>query len=103
MCYFIDSEIILGNLLANKRKKEYSIKELFNIKEALECKLSNVYIDMAKNSLFSAMEYYPNLFKWTGKSIVLDNSKCDKSFIDSNFNRKLPLEIKDQVKVIISA
>jgi hypothetical protein len=103
MCYFIDSEIILANLV-NNQKKEYTIKDLLNIKDSIEMEMSDIYIDLTKKSIFSTIEYYPHLFNWTGNSIKLvKDENLQDNYIELNFNRKLPIEIKDKIVNLVNA
>ncbi|MBN2531664.1 MAG: hypothetical protein JXB88_02165 [Spirochaetales bacterium] len=96
MYYSIEPEILLVNLL-NSDKKECTIKDLLDIKERIERKISNVYVELNKQTLFAGIENYSNMFFWTGNSIKrVDNSEnyFSDNYITTFFNRKIPDEIR---------
>ena len=105
MCHIIDSYLILVNILKNK-KNECTIKDLLQMKDELEKSIPNIFIDITRQSIFSTLEYYPNMFYWTGNSIKCKNnseSLFNETYIESNFNRKLPDNIKEKFLNIVNA
>lgn len=99
MYYSIGPEILLANLL-NSDKKECTIKDLSDIKERIEKKISNVYVELNRRALFAGIENHSNMFIWTGNSIKrVDNSEnyFSNRYIATVFNRRIPDDVKVQL------
>jgi hypothetical protein len=53
-----------------------------------------VLVDISEESVFSAIEFHPELFKWNGNAV----EKTDGSDrLKNGFNSQIPSDIRDQV------
>jgi hypothetical protein len=103
MCYEIDSEIVLANIL--RSHSNCSFTDLINLKRTIETSVGNVYVDVTKNSVYTSVENHPNMFSWSNKEIIrAKNSETyfEAEFINDYFNDDIEAKIKDKVLNILS-
>lgn len=96
MCYMIESDLVLANILS---KKDYEDKgvEIFELKKYKNKIISNaesrgidIYIDITQSSLLDSLSIYYKSFRMIGDRIYKINN------IDLNyFNNQLPDELVD--------
>lgn len=98
MCYEIDSDVIMANLLRNK--DNCSIKELVHIKQKIEEENPDVYVDVTRNSIFSAIETNPLFFIWVDDQIKRSNS-FDQQFVELFFNESYSSKLKKIIQSTI--
>lgn len=99
MCYEIDSEVILANIL--KKKAECSLGELVEIKSQLEKEFPSVYVDVTRNSVFATIETYPKIFCWMNEKIHRGFAFSENENLVTYFNEDLNDKIKESFKKFI--
>lgn len=96
MCYVIQAEQILANLLIESGTV-ISIQRLKSVSMKIEKELPSVYVDVSRNSLCSATDNFPRMFFWENDRISRASGSdifFKQSYINLYFNKRLPKNIR---------
>jgi hypothetical protein len=104
MCYSIEPSFILGHFLKGVANEKCTIQELSDLKNVIEKKIDNVYIDICKESLLNAISCYSSIFKWEENENYIEcciktSKKYDKDSFICFFNNSK--EIGENIKKMI--
>jgi len=91
---FLNSDILLANVLVDRESIE--ICKLKKMKENIEKKFTNIYIDISMNNLIWAVqEMRPDLFEWRSQELKIRKvRKFNDKYVMSIFNWRLPRGIR---------
>ena len=108
MCYNLDAEVLLVNLLSMS-DKPISIKLLKEVRQKIEAEIPSLIIDISIDSLCFAVEKRPEMFKWCGaereeicRSNQAKNLFSNKS-LNRNFNWQIPQNIKTSFLTLLNS
>jgi hypothetical protein len=83
MCNQIDAEFVLANYFLHS-SEPLTFGKLRKIRHAIESNAEEpVYVDVSTPSLASAIEMYPQMFRWAGDEIV--KSEDSGSFFNEGY------------------
>jgi fructose-1-phosphate kinase PfkB-like protein len=102
MFFIIDSDVILANRICANPQNTVSFEELKKLRAKIESKVRSVLVDISEESIFSAIEFHPELFKWNGKAVEKTDKQMNNEYFYACFNSKIPSEIRNQVLEIIN-
>jgi hypothetical protein len=100
MCYEIDSMVVLAKRLCSGRQDSVTLGELKKLRIKIESKVRSVVVDMSEESVFSAIEFHPELFRWNGDAIAkaADSDRfLNTGYLYACFNNRVPTGIRSQV------
>jgi hypothetical protein len=97
MCYEIDSEVILANVL--RKRSECSLRELLELKNKIEKKLSSVYVDVTINSVLASIESHPRMFYWKNDRIHRVSASQREFFTVNYINTFFNTNLNDKIRV----
>lgn len=103
MCDIIQTTCLLANVL-QKRKGEISFYVLRQIRHRIERKFPDVVVDLSYFSVASAIENYPQMFRWDHnrvKRAERSERLYASSFIERQFNSRLPPTVRNRVHELV--
>ncbi|MBS3073243.1 hypothetical protein J4465_00375 [Candidatus Pacearchaeota archaeon] len=95
--HHIEAEVLIANVL--KRREKVSIRELIDIEEKITKKFSSINILLSNSTIYFAIQYYPEIFKWNDKYIQRTekyNDICNDHYLDSLLNYQIPENLKSE-------
>jgi hypothetical protein len=99
MCHHIEAEFVLANYFLCF-SEPLTFGKLRKIREAIETSISEcTHVDVSTPSLASAIELYPQLFRWHG-NVIAKAEESDRIFneqyVEDTFNSELKSNISLQ-------
>jgi len=97
----IDTVILLANVLLHKRYVKNS--ELKDIKNFIEDKDPEFYVDITRDGVDGCVHDCPGMFKYGLRKIIRNKMKYfDEGFIELFFNRRLKEDVRVEFKSMIN-
>jgi hypothetical protein len=98
MCHVIESSQLLANCLVSR--ETITIAELNELAKKIQQALPSVCVDVSHYSIVAALEAYPSMFRRTDPATICRPATSESSFdvasVQSLFNRRIPLGIREK-------
>ena len=107
MCYHIETDTILANMLLLHPEAPVTIRNLRNFSYLFKDEIPYVFTEISSESLHKTVLAYPHMFKWGNEfDITLADSSEEyftPNFIRSRFNNELPEALLSKTDNAISS
>ena len=101
--YIVEPEVILGNILQTRPR--ITIALLKEVDENINRNIAGTCADISRNSLGSAIEYYPHMFMWWEDYIIervpFSEEYFEQQYINMYINCNIPPQIKEALLKIL--
>jgi hypothetical protein len=104
MCLVIGADFILANLFV-AGKEHVTIRDLANIRRAIEAARGGVFIDVAVNSVLCAVDQRRDMFVWDGTCVRKSGNLglFTPEYVDEQFNCNMPPAVVDIIRQVVAA